>query len=132
MKNVRFVKRSQIEVEERQALLQRRHGAPGLNAVMSNAAQDDAHLKANSSLQRSHDMLDQYLSQGSNVLSSLSTQREALKNARRLILDIGTRLGVSQSILAAVTRRESGDKWIVFGGMVITLGVIYFVFSFVF
>ena len=66
-------------------------------------------------------MIDQYIAQSTNVISSLSSQREALKAARKVILDIGTRLGLSQTLLSAVTRRESGDFYIVVGGMMLTL-----------
>ena len=60
-----------------------------------------------------------------NVLVA-GTQRGALKKAHRVMLDIGSKLGISRSLLTAVTRRQAGDKWIVLGGMVITLIVVVF------
>ena len=90
---------------------------------MAKSIEEDR-LKANASLQRSHNMIDQYIGQSMSVMASLGNQREALKSAQRVLIDIGSKIGISKSLLTAVTRRQSGDRLIVLGGMVITLIVV--------
>ena len=70
-------------------------------------------------------MIDQYIGQSMSVLNSLGNQREALKSTQRILIDLGSKLGLSKSLLSAVTRRQSGDRIIVFGGMIFTLIVVF-------
>ena len=54
------------------------------------------------------------------MLNSLGEQRGRLKKAHRTVLDIANVLGLSNSLLQMIERREFGDRVIVFGGMVLT------------
>ena len=61
---------------------------------------------------------------GSNVLDNLRSQRKTLKGAHKRILDIGNTLGLSNQTMKLIERRLTEDKYVLFGGMFITLLVI--------
>jgi Golgi SNAP receptor complex protein 2 len=82
----------------------------------------DLEMAENTSLNRSNQMLDDYISTGRGAYEELLSQREKLKSAQRKVYDIFNMLGISNSIMRAVERREQTDSVIVFGGMaVVTL-----------
>lgn len=82
------------------------------------------------SLQRSSNMLSEYLSVGQETLSELLEQKGRLKSIQRKALDIMNYLGVSNTIIKAVERRDITDKWIVIIGMVLILLLIGFIWFF--
>ena len=90
-------------------------------------ASNDAHSNVNidlemaeaASLDRSSNMLNTYIAQGQETLNELLEQKDRLKNIQRKVFDIMNYLGISQSIIKAVEKRDFTDKWIVFIGMVV-------------
>lgn len=64
---------------------------------------------------------------GSGILESLRDQRNTLKGAQRRIMDIANTLGLSNTTMRLIERRAHEDKYILFGGMVITLLIIVLV-----
>ena len=66
-------------------------------------------------------------SAGNNALGNLRSQRETLKGAQKRILDIGNTLGLSNHTMKLIERRIHEDKYVVFGGMAITLLIIILV-----
>ena len=46
----------------------------------------------------------------------------------RKMLDIGNKIGLSNSTMRMIERRDATDAYLVFGGMVVTLLVIYFLY----
>lgn len=75
-------------------------------------------------MQNAHQGVDEMLYTGSNVLDNLRSQRETLKTARTRILDIGSTLGLSNHTMMIIERRVKQDKWVMFGGMFLTLAII--------
>lgn len=80
-----------------------------------------------------HRGVDDMIMTGHGVLDSLKSQRETLKGAQKRILDIGNTLGLSNHTMKIIEKRISEDKYVLFGGMAVTLLVIilviyYFVF----
>lgn len=80
-----------------------------------------------------HRGVDDMIMTGHGVLDSLRSQRETLKGAQKRILDIGNTLGLSNHTMKIIEKRISEDKYVLFGGMGVTLLVIilviyYFVF----
>ncbi len=71
------------------------------------------------SLRRSGEHVDEMQEIGNAVLRSFAEQRDRLKNAQRRVFDITSLLGVSNSVLKLIERRHSGDKALVYGGMVV-------------
>lgn len=64
---------------------------------------------------------------GSSILDNLREQRSKLKGAHRRLMDLGNTLGLSNTTMRLIERRAREDKYILIGGMVITLIVISFV-----
>jgi Golgi SNAP receptor complex protein 2 len=79
------------------------------------------------SWQQSSYMVDDMLANGENQLNSLVEQRQRLRGVTRFLGQIGDRLGISNSTMRIIERRDITDAYFVFGGMVVTMIVIYFV-----
>jgi golgi SNAP receptor complex member 2 len=87
----------------------------------------EAEIAESSSLARSGKMLNEYIAIGQETLSSLGSQRERLKGIQRKAFDILSSLGVANTLMKMVERRDSVDMWIVYGGMVLILFLLGFV-----
>ncbi|KAF2324490.1 hypothetical protein GH714_014788 [Hevea brasiliensis] len=109
------------EAQERAELLGR---ANGESAHVLRIFDEEA--QAMQSVQNSKRMLQESLSTGTAILSKYSEQRERLKNAQRKALDVLNTVGLSNSVLRLVKRRNHVDRWIKYMGMLITLAVLYF------
>ncbi|EED95273.1 predicted protein [Thalassiosira pseudonana CCMP1335] len=80
------------------------------------------------SLATSHGMMNDLLSSGQASLSNLVGQRQRMRWVNRKMLDIGNKIGLSNSTMRMIERRDATDAWLVFGGMIVTLLVIYFLY----
>ena len=98
------------------------------NADLEGGTISDAEVAENSSLGHSSRMMNDYLSQGQETLGNLLSQRERIKSVQRKVLDILNYLGLSNTIIKVVERRDTVDKWIVYSGMVLITFTIFFVF----
>ncbi|RHY05989.1 hypothetical protein DYB28_000105 [Aphanomyces astaci] len=126
--------RSQIEFQERDKLMSRQRHQNG----------NDIHYlsQEHDSLHRSSRMINELNDLGAATMSNLSTsppivhhpctlmlpvddQRSRLKGVHRKVLDVASHLGLSGSLLRVIERRETADKWIVYGGIVVVLGFMY-------
>jgi Golgi SNAP receptor complex protein 2 len=79
------------------------------------------------SWQQSSYMVDGLLANGEAQLNSLVEQRQRLRGVTKFLGQIGDRLGISNSTMRIIERRDITDAYFVFGGMVVTMIVIYFV-----
>lgn len=68
--------------------------------------------------------VDDMLQSGSGILENLRDQRTTIKGAHRRMMDIANTLGLSNTTMRLIERRAYQDKYILFGGMLITLLVI--------
>merc|ERR1712087_202862 len=110
--------RSKKDEENRSKLLgQRRQGAE----------QDDMTAIANeaSKLRQANQDLDNILGQGGSILGNLVNQNQTLKNAKKKLLDVASAIGVSKSLVSVIDRRQTADKWLVYGGMILTLFILF-------
>ncbi|RZB67217.1 Membrin-11, partial [Glycine soja] len=57
---------------------------------------------------------------GEAILSTIHGQRDRLKSAHRKALDVLNTVGISNSVLRLIERRNSGDQWIKYEGMLLT------------
>ena len=80
------------------------------------------------SLANSQGMMNELLASGQANLSSLSSQRQRMRWVNRKMLDIGNKIGLSNSTMRMIERRDATDAYFVFGGMAVTLLVIYFLY----
>ncbi|XP_073274527.1 membrin-11-like [Primulina huaijiensis] len=115
----RHLKRIQ-EAQERAELIGRANGDSHILRIFEEEAQ------ASESVRRSSHLLEDAFATGVAILSQYSEQREHLKRAQRKALDVLNTLGLSNSLLRLIERRNRVDKWIKYAGMVFTVIVIFF------
>eukprot|EP00930_Biecheleria_cincta_P075300 TRINITY_DN62464_c0_g1_i1.p1 TRINITY_DN62464_c0_g1~~TRINITY_DN62464_c0_g1_i1.p1 ORF type:complete len:220 (+),score=60.79 TRINITY_DN62464_c0_g1_i1:67-726(+) len=89
------------------------------------ADDEQALAREHSSLAASNNALDDVLEQANAIFGNLVGQNTVLKNARRKLLDAANVMGVSQSLVNVIDRRQTGDKWLVYGGMALTLFILF-------
>ena len=85
----------------------------------------DYALEHHNSLQNADQNLCQMLYTGSATLDQLKNQRGSLKGVRKRMLDIGNTLGLSSTVMRMIDKRGTQDKWIVYGGMILTCIVMF-------
>ena len=117
----RMVSANVRQQRERDELLTRRRSrAVGAESDMQNLAEEAQ------SLDQSQMMVGDLLSSGQASLSGLVEQRQRMRGIKRVVFDIGNRLGISNSTMRIIERRDITDAYLVVGGMVVTCIVIYF------
>ncbi len=92
----------------------------------------DAESGSMKSARRSGMMVDELLETGANVLVNLTEQSATLRNAKRKMLTLLDKMGVSASLLRVIDRRQRLDAILVYGGMVFTIVfvfIIWWIFS---
>ncbi|KAL1347883.1 hypothetical protein HN51_023898 [Arachis hypogaea] len=88
----------------------------------------DEEAQAMQSVRNSRLELQNSTALGETILSSIHGQRERLKNAHRKALDVLNTVGMSNSVLRLIERRNRVDQWIKYAGMLLT---VIFLFAFV-
>lgn len=91
----------------------------------------DQMLNFHSKTQDANRNVDDLISSGGSILDNLRDQRNRLKGTRRRILDVVNHLGMSNTVMRLIEKRSHQDKFILFGGMILTciimiLIVVYF------
>jgi len=90
----------------------------------------DRALEHSNALDRSHRGMDDLLAHGGAILEGLRDQRDTLKGIQRRVLDVAATLGMSGTVMRLIERRQEGDKWVLAGGMLVTVLVMYFTVRF--
>jgi len=90
----------------------------------------DHSLQHHTRLNRANKGMDEMLDSGSNVLASLKDQRMSLKGVQKRLYDIASNLGLSNTVLRLIEKRGTQDKWILYGGMIVTCIIMYLVVSY--
>ena len=62
---------------------------------------------------------------GSATLDQLKNLCGSLKGVPKRMLDIGNTLGLSSTVVRMIDKRGTQDKWIVYGGMILTCIVMF-------
>ncbi|CAI9117399.1 OLC1v1018791C1 [Oldenlandia corymbosa var. corymbosa] len=119
--SLRYQRRKQ-EAQERAELLGRANGESSHILRIF-----DEEAEARQSVQSSSRMLEEAYATGVAILSKYSEQRDHLKRAQRKALDVLNRLGLSNSVLRLIERRNRVDRWIKYAGMVITIIIVIMV-----
>ena len=68
-------------------------------------------------MQRSHKAIDELEERGMAMLGSLASQRERLKGVHKKVLDVMNTLGVSNSLIRVIEKRQSQDVVLMLVGM---------------
>ncbi|RDX71882.1 Membrin-11, partial [Mucuna pruriens] len=118
------------EANERAELLGRAvgcsyHALNGDSAHFLRIFDDDT--QAIQSVRTSSRELENANALGEAILSSIHGQRERLKSAHRKAWDILNTVGISNSVLRLIERRNRVDQWIKYAGMLLT---VIFLFAF--
>ncbi|CAL5225285.1 g8083 [Coccomyxa viridis] len=108
-------RRKRIEEAERAQLLDRT--GPSGNGSWQSGLDDDA--QAMGHVRKSKQVLEETFQTGAAILTNMAGQRERLKSAQRKALDVLNSLGLSDSLLRVIDRRQRMDKWLTYGGMVL-------------
>lgn len=111
--------RRELEDTEREHLLQRRFQPNSETTI-----ELDYSLQHHTQMNNAHQGVDDMLSSGSNILSSLRNQRELLKGARNKMVSIGSTLGLSDHTMRLIERRMQEDKLVFIAGAFVTLFII--------
>lgn len=90
----------------------------------------DAALQHNSRLTNVNRDMDEMLTTGSYMMSNLREQHSALKGAQRKILDVANTLGLSNTVLRLIERRAYQDKYVLFGGMILSCVIMWLVWKY--
>ncbi|XP_047961447.1 membrin-11-like [Salvia hispanica] len=106
------------EAQERAELLGRASGDAHVLRIFDEEAQ------AVESVRRSSRLLEESFATGVAILSKYSEQRDHLKRAQRKALDVLNTLGLSNSLLRLIERRNRFDRWIKYAGMTVTIIVV--------
>ncbi|CAA2934892.1 membrin-11-like [Olea europaea subsp. europaea] len=115
---LRHQKRTQ-EAQERAELLGRANGESSHVLRIF-----DEEAQAMQSVRSSSRMLEETYATGVAILSKYSEQRDRLKRAQRKALDVLNTLGLSNSVMRLIERRNRVDRWIKYAGMVLTIIVL--------
>jgi Golgi SNAP receptor complex protein 2 len=97
---------SQYE-DERAALLGNRYPGTGAGAAPGKGGPLDP--ESQRALDRSHQAIDDLEQRGMAMLGSLANQRERLKGVHKKVLDVMNTLGVSNSLIRVIEKRQSTD-----------------------
>jgi Golgi SNAP receptor complex protein 2 len=125
--NCMMMQRSNYERQREDLLaLRRRSRKSGVDANGTSTGEAINDLAEESdSWASSHNMVSELIGSGQASLSSLVEQRQRLKGIKRVIFQITNKLGLSNSLMRIVERRDATDAYLVFGGMILTLIVLY-------
>lgn len=114
--------RREMERNEREQLLSRR-----FTSNTETSIEMDYSLQHHNQMQGAHRGVDDMLMSGSSILDNLRYQGEKLKGAKDRIISIGNTLGLSNHTMRVIEKRISEDKYVLYGGMGVTLFVILLV-----
>jgi len=88
----------------------------------------DYSLQQHRSLHNANRGVDDLINQGYNTLQGLRDQREMLKSTRTKMLSFLNTLGLSNTVMQLIERRAHQDKYVLFGGMVVTVCIMMFIY----
>eukprot|EP00052_Salpingoeca_macrocollata_P026544 m.246957 g.246957 ORF g.246957 m.246957 type:complete len:215 (+) comp22590_c0_seq3:1913-2557(+) len=112
-------KRKERQESERAELLTKSYSANSNDTALM----IDASLDHHDRLSSSNRAMDDMLGTAHSVLENLRGQGSVLKRTQRRVLDIANTLGLSNTVMRFIEQRSSQDKFILWAGMVTTLGI---------
>lgn len=85
----------------------------------------DHALQHNNSLHNSSRQMDDLIGSGQGILDNLREQRSTLKSAHKKVLDLMNTLGLTNTVMRLIERRTYQDKFILYGGMILTCIIMF-------
>ncbi|KAI8382360.1 hypothetical protein BD560DRAFT_386343 [Blakeslea trispora] len=122
---------TQKQEQNRENLLRRpnRHAMP--EHPYQPMTRDEFALREQSFARNTESQLDDFIGQAQTLLENITDQHTILKKTQKKILDTANHLGVSQNVIRFIERRSAQDKWIFYGGIILTCLCIYAIIHFV-
>jgi Golgi SNAP receptor complex protein 2 len=74
--------------------------------------------------------MDDLIGSGTAILTSLREQRSSLKGVHRKLLDLANTLGLSNSVIRMIERRAYEDKFVLWGGMLVTTVILFLIWKY--
>ena len=119
----RMVHANVRQQKERDELLTRRRSRRG---GATTDEQDLNHLADEAqSLHQSTLMVDDLMTTGAGALNGLVDQRQPMRGVKRIVMNMGNRLGLTNSTMRIIERRDITDAYLVLVGIIVTCIVIY-------
>ncbi|XP_033104813.1 Golgi SNAP receptor complex member 2-like isoform X2 [Anneissia japonica] len=118
--------RYQQEARDREELLNRSYTTNDSSAI----DMIDHDLKHHTSLRNSINGVNDLIGQGAASMSNLRSQSNILKNTKKRMLDLATTLGLSNTVMRLIEKRSVQDKFILFGGMIVTCIVMIVIYRY--
>lgn len=100
-------------------------GGPG--STWASMSRTDGALRESSFLDFADVQLDELLERGRTALGDLVDQRNMLKSTQKTLFKAASKLGVSRDTIKYIERRARQDKWIFYGGALVTFIVFYLI-----
>ncbi|KAI8887687.1 V-snare-domain-containing protein [Backusella circina FSU 941] len=90
-------------------------------------SRDEFAMREQSFARNTESQLDDFIGQAQNLLENLTDQHGILKKTQKKILDTANHLGLSQNVIRYIERRSAQDKWIFYGGIVVTVFIMWLI-----
>ena len=110
-------------------LLQRKFAPSNVDSHGATHINLDHSLHFSQQLDSAHTHVDGILDQARLALTSLQTQGLNLKNVQKKMISLGNVLGLSSTVIHSIERRTASDWWLLFGGMVVTLIIMFVLYK---
>jgi len=75
--------------------------------------------------------LDRMIAHGEQTLTNLKEQNSALKFIKTKMLNVTNSLGLSNTLIRMIERRNRSDKFVLYGGMIITLFIMFLTLKYI-
>ncbi|PWA91161.1 membrin 12 [Artemisia annua] len=118
----RYFQRRQKRMQEAQERAELLNRANGESSHVMRIFDEEA--QAMQSARNSSRMLEEATATGTAILAKYSEQRDRLKGAQRKALDVLNTLGLSNTILRVIERRNRVDQRIKYAGMILTFIIV--------
>ncbi|KAL7296411.1 hypothetical protein TKK_0010423 [Trichogramma kaykai] len=112
----------QREASEREELLSRQFTTNDHVDIMI-----DHVVQHNTSVRNAVNGVDNMLEHGSDILDNLRSQRTTLRGAHKRLIDIGNTVGLSNTTMRLIEQRVKSDSFVFFGGIFVTILVLFIV-----
>jgi hypothetical protein len=87
----------------------------------------EGNLKEASALNRVSGMVDEYIEAGLASLGDLREQTATLKGTQKRLRDVALKMGLSSETIRFIEQRTKGDRYVFYGGCIVTLVAFYFI-----
>lgn len=119
------LKNTSYQSQRHELLLMRRHRrhpdhhSTENQSELHNLAQESQHW------QNSTNVVNDLIQSADASYASLREQRQRLRGVSRIVADMGAALGLTQTTMKIIERRDITDAYLIFAGMIVTLIVLY-------